>query len=134
MKRILSVDDEMPILKCFQRVLGGRGYDVLITTDPDEGLALMEKEHLDLIMLDISMPKMNGMDVYRLLKKNKKDMIPVLFVTAHPGAFSMESNAMVETWQKEFADGNTDILYKPFDINVLAEKVESLIGGPEDEE
>ena len=134
MKRILSVDDELPVLRCFQRVLEGAGYEVIITTDTDEALAIMKREDLDLVMLDISMPQMNGMEVYKLLKKDKKNVVPVLFVTAHPGAFSMQSSSMVETWQKEFADGNTDILYKPFDINVLIEKVESLIGPGEDAE
>jgi DNA-binding response OmpR family regulator len=132
MKRILSVDDELPVLRCFQRVLEGAGYEVIVTTDTDEALTIMKKGNLDLVMLDISMPKMNGMEIYRLLKKDKKDVVPVLFVTAHPGAFSMQSSSMVETWQKEFTDGNTDMLYKPFDINILLEKVESLIGPGED--
>ena len=52
----------------------------------------------------------------------------MLFVTAYPGSFNMKSQEMVDMWQSEFADGMTDILYKPFDIDVLYEKVEGLIG------
>ena len=59
---------------------------------------------------------------------------PVLFVTAYPKAFTNDSPDMNEMWQDQFADGDTDIIYKPFDFDTLVEKVEGLIGAPTDDE
>lgn len=128
MKRILSVDDEPAILKCFQRALGRQGYDMITTNDPAEALKIIREQDVDLVMLDIRMPKINGFDIYQELKNQKKDKVPVLFVTAYPSSFSVQSEPLVQLWKQEFADGNTDILYKPFELETLIEKVDGLIG------
>ena len=78
------------------------------------------------------MPGKDGFEIYNEFRGVRK--IPVIFVTAYPGSFDADSEAVVEMWQNEFADGTTDIIYKPFDLEVLFEKVENLIGGPEEEE
>lgn len=132
MKRILSVDDEESILKCIKRALGQKGYEVITSTNPLEALEIMKKENLDLVTLDVRMPRLNGLEVYQALKNSRKDTVPVLFLTAYPGTFTMDSEPMVKMWQTEFADGNTDILYKPFDLDLLIEKVEALIGPGEE--
>jgi len=127
MKRILSIDDELAILDCIQKALMTRGYEVSITTDPEEGLRrLREDDGLDLVTLDIKMPGKSGFDVYSEYRRFRK--LPALFVTAYPKSFNMELDDVTEMWQKEFADGTTDILYKPFDLATLFEKVEGLIG------
>ncbi|HPA78561.1 MAG TPA: response regulator [Kiritimatiellia bacterium] len=129
MRKILSVDDDDAILRCFQRALDGRGYKVFVTTDPAEVSKILEEHELDLVMLDIHMPKKDGFEIFQELKRQKKKL-PVLFVTAYPKSFSMEDQKVLELWQNEFADGNTDVLYKPFKLERLFEKVESLIGPP----
>lgn len=133
MRKILSVDDDDAILRCFQRALDGRGYKVFITTDPAEVSKILEENELDLVMLDIHMPKKNGFEIFQELKR-KYQKLPVLFVTAYPKSFSMEDQEILELWQNEFADGNTDVLYKPFKLERLFEKVEGLIGPPTEEE
>ncbi|MGD9873687.1 MAG: response regulator [Kiritimatiellia bacterium] len=133
MRKILSVDDDDAILRCFQRALDGRGYKVFITTDPAEVSQILEQNELDLVMLDIHMPKKNGFEIFQELKR-KYQKLPVLFVTAYPKSFSMEDQEILELWQNEFADGNTDVLYKPFKLERLFEKVEGLIGPPTEEE
>lgn len=132
MKKILSVDDEPAILKCIKAALSARGYEVLTTDKPSQAIELIGKHDVDLVILDIRMPEISGFDVYQALKKRHMHAIPVLFATAHPGSFTMESDSIVEMWQEEFADGNTDIVYKPFDLSTLFEKVEGLIGPSED--
>lgn len=133
MKTILSVDDEEAILKCFERALKFKGYDITTTTDTDAALEMLAKRDFDLIMLDVRMPKANGFEIYQQIKKKGKP-VSVLFVTAYPASFSAKSEPIVRMWEDEFADGNTDILYKPFDIDTLIEKVEGLIGPAEDTE
>lgn len=129
MKKLLSIDDEPMMLKCLSKALGSRGYELLVTTDPEEGLKMLkERDDICLALLDVKMPKKNGFEIYRELKHFKK--MPVLFVTAYPKAFSAKNDSIVEMWQTEFADGTTDIIYKPFDLHTLFEKVEGLIGKP----
>lgn len=129
MKRILSVDDEEAILECFEAILTAKGYDITTTNDSDKALDILGKEDFDLVMLDVRMPKANGFEIYRRLKKKNKPAA-VLFVTAYPASFSLKSEPIVRMWEEQFSDGNTDVLYKPFEVDTLIKKVEGLIGGP----
>lgn len=131
MKTILSIDDEPEILTCFKEALELRGYKVLITTDADEGIAMVRHEpDIALLLLDVKMPGKNGFDVYREIRTFASP--PVLFVTAYPKSFTIESDEVVTMWREQFADGTTDILYKPFPLETLFSKVEGLIGDAAD--
>jgi DNA-binding response OmpR family regulator len=133
MKKIMAIDDEASVLTCLQNVLQARGYEVITSNDPEEGSkTLINDETIILALLDVKMPKKDGFEIYRELRSTRK--IPVLFVTAYPKFFNADSEAIVEMWNTEFADGTTDIVYKPFHLESLYEKVESLIGPPEDTE
>lgn len=131
MKKLLSVDDEPMMLKCLSKALNGRGYEMIVTTDPDEGLRIFkERDDIELALLDVKMPKKSGFELYREMLQVRQ--VPVLFVTAYPKAFTTRSDEVLEIWQREFADGTTDIIYKPFNLATLYEKVEGLIGKPTD--
>lgn len=132
MKRILSIDDEPMVLRCLQKALEKEGYELRVTSDPDEGLKLLREDPaIDLVLLDIKMPRKNGFEIYREMRQFRNT--PVLFVTAYPKSFTAKSDEIVEMWKNEFADGSTDIIYKPFDLSTLFEKVQGLIGGPSDQ-
>jgi len=129
MKKIVSIDDEPAMLKCMANALQSRGYELIVTSDPEEGLKILkERNDICLAMLDVRMPKISGFDIFKELRKEKK--LPVLFVTAYPRWFNAESEEIAEMWQSEFADGTTDMIYKPFDLDDLFEKVEGLVGQP----
>lgn len=131
MKQLLSIDDEPATLRCIATALQSQGYELLVTSDPDEGLRILhERDDIVLALLDICMPRKSGFDIYKELRTFKK--IPVLFVTALPEAFNAEAPEMVRLWSEEFADGTTDIIYKPFDLPTLVQKVEGLVGAPSD--
>lgn len=127
MKTVLLVDDDREMIKSLRLALGEKGYDVIATTDPAEAGRMLEERTPNLVMLDVRMPKKSGFEIFREIKK-QCGQIPVLFITAYPRSFSMTSERRVEMWKKEFADGNTDIIYKPFKPDTLYEKIESLIG------
>jgi DNA-binding response OmpR family regulator len=117
------------MLKCLEKVLEGHGYTLFTTSDPDAGIkVIIEDPDVCLALLDVKMPKKNGFEIYEEIRKTRK--IPVLFVTAYPKSFSAKSDDIVEMWKTGFADGTTDIIYKPFDLTTLYEKVEGLIGKP----
>jgi DNA-binding response OmpR family regulator len=131
MKKILSIDDEPAILKCFGDALKSQGYEVFLTGDPDDGLRILkENPDIDLLLLDIKMPGKSGFDVYREFRRFRD--VPVLFVTAYPRSFNAASEEVTHMWQEQFVDGVTDILYKPFDLDTFFEKVKGLIGEADD--
>ncbi len=127
MKKIMAIDDEAPILTCLQKALESQGYEVVTSNDPEEGVeTLINDDSIILALLDVKMPKKNGFEIYRDLRQTRK--IPVLFVTAYPKSFDIHSDSIIEMWKNEFSDGTTDIIYKPFNLTSLYEKVEGLIG------
>ena len=127
MKKILSIDDEPAVLKCLSDALRKRGYDIMVTSSPDEGLKILkETEDIALLLLDVKMPGKSGFEVYREFRQFRD--VPVLFVTAYPESFAAVSEPVAEMWRNQFVDGVTDIVYKPFDLQTLFEKVEALIG------
>lgn len=132
MQKILSVDDDHAILHVIQRVLANAGYNVCVADSPDLALQMIRDDAgISLVLLDIQMPKKTGFQVYKELLEIRK--LPVLFVTAYPTQFNAQRDDIVEMWRNNFADGTTDIVYKPFDIPSLCEKVEGLIGPASEE-
>lgn len=126
-KKIMAIDDEPSVLKCLQRALESRGYGISTSDDSQKGLEiLISDDTIILALLDVKMPGMSGFDIYRELRRVRK--IPILFVTAYPKSFNAEFDSVISMWKDEFADGTTDIIYKPFNLTSLYEKVESLIG------
>ncbi|MEI6210045.1 MAG: response regulator [bacterium] len=131
MKNILALDDDPEILKCLKLALDTRGFQCTTTDNYQTFFDIFKQQHFDLVLLDVRMPRKSGFDVLKTLRHKKKT--PVLFITAYAGSFTLESQSVLDMWQKEFADGNTDILYKPFTLASLYEKVEALIGPAEEQ-
>lgn len=69
-KKVLIVEDEQDLRDAVVTALGYEGIPTLQAVDGEEGLALALREHPDLILLDITMPKMNGLDLLRALRKD----------------------------------------------------------------
>lgn len=82
MSKILIVEDEMFVRELYQRVLSQNGFEVSTAEDGEKGLAAAAQDHPDLILLDIMMPGMNGIQVLQKLKvdPNLKN-IPVVLLT-----------------------------------------------------
>lgn len=108
--RILVIDDEEAILASLRLAL--RRYDVQAESDPRVALARIEKgERFDLVLCDLVMPEMSGMDVYRTLQRTRRELIPrVIFMTG--GAFTADLRNFLGSIR------NT-VLHKPFDTKTL---------------
>lgn len=110
-KRILVVDDEPDIVETIRYNLQLEGYDCLAANDGFTALGKARREHPDLIILDVRLPKMNGYQVSRLLKFDKNfKHIPILMLTARARE---EDRTLGES------TGADEYITKPFDMNVL---------------
>lgn len=115
-RKILIVDDEPELVEMLRMRLEANGYEVVSAYDGEEGLAQAEKEKPDLILLDIMMPKMDGLVVLARLKNNlETNFIPVIMLTAKG-----DTSAILEA-QRSFA---TDYVIKPFEPKQLLSLIE----------
>lgn len=80
--RILIIDDEQPTLKMFGLILGALGHTPVTALSGEEGLKLFDAEHPDVVLTDIKMPGMDGMDVLRSLKE-AAPLCEVIVITGH---------------------------------------------------
>ncbi|MGB9698155.1 MAG: response regulator [Thermodesulfobacteriota bacterium] len=83
MEKILCVDDDLSLLRLYQEELTEEGYKVVLARDGKEAMAKFEKENPDLVIMDIRMPVMDGIETLTaMLGKNRQ--IPVILNTAYP--------------------------------------------------
>jgi len=82
-KRILVVDDEEGLRLLYKEELEDEGNEVVVAASGEEALEKLEKNGVDLVLLDIKMPGMDGVEVLRRIKETHKDL-PVILCTAYP--------------------------------------------------
>lgn len=116
---ILIVDDERDLLDLIEYNLEKEGYDVLKAENGQEGIRLAKKHHPDLIILDVMMPKMNGIEVIRELKYDRDlKFKPVIFLTAR-------SDEKTELEGLEL--GADDYLAKPISTAKLLSRIKTVL-------
>jgi len=119
MPRILLIEDNEMNRDMLSRRLQRKGYSVLIAVDGEQGLATAYSEIPDLILMDISLPFIDGYEVTRRLKANPRTkQIPVIALTAH---------ALLTDRDKAMRAGCNDYDTKPVDFTRLTEKIETLL-------
>lgn len=126
MKTILTLDDDKWVLETLTLALTARGFDVVSAETPEAALKILTNQPIALLLLDLNMPGKNGFEFYGELATALR--VPVLFVSGCSRSFSAKSDKFMQLWTSHFTEGMTDILYKPFSIAQLYDKVESLIG------
>ncbi len=120
MSKILLVEDNEMNRDMLSRRLKRRGYDVLIAVDGAEGLEITNSQIPDLILMDMSLPIMDGWEATRNIKAHPATKsIPVIALTAH---------AMSGDRQKALDAGCDDYDTKPIDLSRLLAKIEAFLG------
>jgi len=118
-KSVLIVEDDPKILKLIQAILKGSGNITLEATDGKQAVALAKDKKPDLILMDIQMPVMNGLEATRILKNDEQTKaIPIIALTA----YAMKGDE--ENIRKAGCD---DYMTKPFETKVFLEKVKEYL-------
>ena len=119
MARILLVEDNEMNRDMLSRRLERRGYEVTLAVDGNEGLEKARSEQPDLILMDMSLPGLDGWEATRQLKEDEATSgIPVIALTAH---------AMAGDREKALAAGCDDYDTKPVDFKRLLGKIQALL-------
>ncbi|HVH45877.1 MAG TPA: sigma-54 dependent transcriptional regulator [Labilithrix sp.] len=113
-KQVLIVDDEPNLRKILAAQLSRDGYDVLLAEDGEQGLTLLREHHIDLVVTDLKMPKVDGMTLLRQALAEQPEL-PIVMITAH---------GTVDTAVEALKLGAFDYLTKPFD----KEEVRQIVG------
>lgn len=114
---ILVVDDESDIRDLLKNFLAGEGYEVILAANGEEALGLAAKENPDVIILDIRMPGMDGIETCRRLRANEgTSAIPVIVATA-----------LRDTLMEALKAGADDFVTKPFQLVELSIRLKSIL-------
>jgi DNA-binding response OmpR family regulator len=117
MFHILVVDDDKNTRLLFRAELESAGYTVVTATDGREALAVMDREHVDLVVLDIMMPNMDGYEFTRLLRESQNNL-PILMVSA---------KQLPADKHKGFIVGTDDYITKPIDGEEMLYRIKALL-------
>ena len=121
MTKILLVEDNEMNRDMLSRRLARKGYEVVIAIDGQQGIEMARSETPDLILMDMSLPVVDGWEATRQLKSAPETQsIPVIALTAH---------AMAGDREKAVEAGCNDYDIKPIELPRLLEKIEALLGG-----
>ena len=119
MKKILVVDDELPIRKLLYEALTGKGYQVSSASSGEKAIVLLKKQRPDLIILDIGMPGMSGIETLREIRSidNKVDVV-------------MMSGVATDEMEREAREiGVSDFLFKGLAVDRFIKVVAKLLDG-----
>jgi DNA-binding response OmpR family regulator len=116
--KILFIEDEEDVRNAVKFILEGEGYDFYSASNGHEGIAKITKFDIDLLLLDVMMPGMDGFEVCRAIKSEPSIDLPVIFVSAKAEATDIS---------RGFALGADDYIIKPFEPNDLLNRVKRVL-------
>lgn len=118
-RTLLIIEDDESMRAALQRIFQPEGYILKIAADATELAKVLDDSPIDLILLDVGLPWVNGFELAQLLKTHRDlKSIPLVFVSG---------NATEEDMKKAFALGADDFIKKPFDVEKLRKTVQTLL-------
>lgn len=123
--KVLTIDDQTLILLSVEKRLQELGYTVKTAATGKEGIASFQSFQPDLVLVDINMPDMNGLEVVQQIRNIEKEHTPILV---------MSGNTNEDVIMKGFDMGVDDYMKKPVSLNEMVARIKRLIGSPETQE
>ena len=111
--RVLVVDDEPEAVELLREFLSAKGYEVITASDGDEALRKVKEERPHLILLDVQMPKMDGLEVLRRLREIDKEVSVIMVTAANEEAIGRQAMEL----------GAFDYIVKPLDLPYLEQSL-----------
>jgi len=122
-KKVLVADDDEDFVNAMRSVLEFEGFNVDTAEDGKEALKQIKRHKYDLLILDVIMPKIDGIKLFRVVRKSKRHReAPVLFISGHSRAESLAGQ------HQEIIDKADGYIEKPFKTRALLGRVKTLIG------
>jgi DNA-binding NtrC family response regulator len=115
--RLLVVDDEEALRTVLSSELSSEGYDVEAASDGDEAITKVQKSNFDLVLLDIKMPKVDGFEVLKFIKKNSPKVKVIMLTGFADLKNAIESKKL----------GAEDFVSKPYDLVDLLTTIERVL-------
>ena len=116
--RVLLVDDDVEIVESMRFALENAGFQVLVARDGNEGIAMIEHQSPDVLILDMMMPKRSGFLVLEQLRRSPTNPLRIIMITANEGSRHKAYAEML---------GVDEYIRKPFPMEKLVETVRSLL-------
>ncbi len=120
--KILTIDDQELILLSVEKRLQELGFDVQTANSGQKGIALFNSYQPDLVLVDINMPDMSGLDVVKHIRNASEKQIPILV---------MSGNTQEDVIMDGFSLGIDDYMKKPVSLDEMSARIKRLIGAPE---
>ncbi|GAA4884834.1 glycosyltransferase [Flaviramulus aquimarinus] len=120
--KVLAIDDQQLVLLPLQKRLNELGYDVKIETDANAGISLYNSFKPDLVIVDINMPGVSGLEIVKYVRASKNSATPIMVLSG---------NTNDDVITKGFDLGINDYMKKPLSLNEICARVKRLIGIPE---
>ena len=124
-KRVVYIEDEPEMIDLVRLILGRKGYEVVGADGGEDGLAAVQREIPDLVLLDLMMPDMDGWEVYQQMKSAEATRhIPVIVITAKAQSIDKVLGLHI--------DKVDDYISKPFSPRELVDSIERVLGQREE--
>jgi len=116
--KVLLVDDDPTVRDALANVLCGEGYEVVSAANGVEAIELAQQGSMDLVLLDLNMPKKNGWDTFEILSR-RKPWVPFIIITARPNQLF-----------SALASGAAALMEKPLEFDRLLQTMHDLLAEP----
>jgi DNA-binding NtrC family response regulator len=110
---ILIIDDDPVACRLFKKIISKEGYQVLSATDAGRGLRLIKEKSPEIVFLDIKMPRIDGIELLRRIRKANQDVIVIM----------LTGFATLDTARKAMELGAHDYVTKPFDLEAIKRSI-----------
>jgi DNA-binding response OmpR family regulator len=115
---VLVVDDDAPIRESLRKVLQAEGYEVVLAADGQEGLEQFDSKHIDLLLLDLSLPAKSGWELFDRFSSTNP-LLPIIIITGRHNQYQLAVGAGVGA-----------LMEKPLDVPSLLQIIAALLAEP----
>ena len=125
-RNILIIDDDLTLSEELTEVIREEGYNVSVANDGDVGLKMIDRGNYDVVLLDLKMQKMSGIEVLKKLRGRKRPF-KIIVLTGRPIEGDALENGGLKNDEKKALETADSVVAKPFDVEELVKKIREII-------